>query len=132
MYVETDFLIALMKSDDWLTERVHKTLDDESVDLYTSLLSYAEFLMSAYEPGEGIAFEAAPVVANLLEKVPIRPESNEDAALAAATFLDEYAVTLFDAFHAGIASTADDPIHASDQIYDELGLDRIPLEPDGS
>lgn len=131
MYVETDFIIGLMKSDDWLTERVHETLDDESADLYTSLLSYTEFLMSAYEPGEGIAFEAAPVVANLLEEVPIRPESDEDAALAAATFLDEYSITPFDAFHAGIAITADEQIHASDQIYDELGLDRLPLEPEG-
>lgn len=130
-YVETDFLIALLKPDDWLRERAEATLaTDESV--YTSLFSYVELLVEAYEPEQGIDFDVPRVVANLLEVVPVRPVADEDIALAAATFLDEHAVTPFDAFHAGVAVTNGDRIHASDRIYDELGLDRVPLEPESS
>lgn len=130
-YVETDFLIALLKEDDWLRERAELTLaSDESV--YTSLLAYIELLVEAYDPGEGIDYDVPSVIANLLEVVPIRPVADEDVALAAATFLDEHDVTPFDAFHAGVAVTNGDRIHASDRIYDELGLDRVPLETDST
>lgn len=131
LYVETDFLIALLKSDDWLRERVEATLESDE-PVYTSLLSYVELLVEAYEPGRGIDYDVPRVVANLLEIVPIRPVGDEDVALAAATFLDEHDVTPFDAFHAGVAVTNGDRIHASDRIYDELGLDRVPLEPESS
>lgn len=127
MYVETDFLIALAKPDDWLEEQVQATIADR--DIYTSLLAYAEFLTHAYVPGAGISFDVPRVVANLLEAVPIEPEHDEKAALAAATYIDEHDATPFDAFHAGIAVTKESRIHASDRVYDDLGLDRIPLEP---
>lgn len=129
MYVETDFLIALVTTDDWLQERAQATLTDDSTKVYTSLLAYAEFLTHAYEPGEGIAFDVPHVVANLLEEVPIVPEADEDATLAAATYLDEHQITPFDAFHAGLTVTRDDRIHSSDRIYYELGLDRVPRDP---
>lgn len=129
MYVETDFLIALAKPDDWLQEQALATLADDSADVHTSLLAYAEFLTQAYEPGEGIDFDVPQVVANLLEEVPIVPEREEEAALAAATYLEEHSITPFDAFHAGLTITNDERIHSSDHIYDELGLDRVPLEP---
>lgn len=129
MYVETDFLIALAKPDDWLTERAEETLATREV--HTSLLAYAEFLTHAYDPGDGIGFDVPRVVANLLERVPIRPASHEDAALAAATFLDEHDMTPFDAFHAGIAVTEGERIHASDRAFDDLEIERVPLEPDG-
>lgn len=127
MYVETDFLIALVKPDDWLRARTATTLEgDESV--YTSLLAYLELLVEAYEPGQGIDYDVPRVVANLLEIVPIEPSDDEAVVLVAATFMDEHEVTPFDAFHAGIAVTNDGRIHSSDRIYDDLDLDRIPLE----
>lgn len=130
MYVETDFLIALVKPDDWLNERAEATLaGDEPV--HTSLLGYVELLVEAYEPQEGIEYDVPSVVANLLELVPVDPPADEDVLLAAATYLDEHDVTPFDAFHAGIAVTNDDRIQSSDGVFDELGLDRVPLEPDG-
>lgn len=129
MYVEADFLIALTKSDDWLQEQAQATLADDSVDVHSSLLAYAELLIQAYEPDEGIGFDVPRVVANLLEEVPIVPESDEEAALAAATYLDEHQITPFDALHAGLTVTRDERIHSSDRVYDELGLDHVPLEP---
>lgn len=131
MYVETDFLIALVTPDDWLREQAQAALDDDSVDVHTSLLAYAEFLTHAYESGVGIDFDVPHAVANLIEMVPIEPKRDEDAALAAATYLEEHAITPFDAFHAGISVTENQPICSSDRVFDELGLDRVSLEPDG-
>ena len=130
MYVETDFLVALFRPDDWLHEQASATVEVETRDVHTSLLAYVEFLVLAYEPGTGVPFDVPHVVANLLEAVPIEPERDEEAALAAATFLDEHDTTPFDAFHGGISITGDGKIHSSDGIYDELGLDRHPLEPE--
>jgi predicted nucleic acid-binding protein len=127
MYVETDFLMALAKPEDWLADRVEETL--ASHDVHTSVLAYVEFLMHAYEPDEGIGFDVPRVVADLLESVPIRPEPHEDAALAAAWFLDEHDMTPFDAFHAGMAVTEDVPIHSSDQAFEDVAIERVPLEP---
>lgn len=129
MYVETDFLVALFKPGDWLHDRARATLEDDSTEVHTSILAYTEFLTLAYEPGAGIPFDVPRVVANLLETVPIEPERDEEAALAAATFLDEHDATPFDAFHGGIAIAGDERTHSSDGIYDEFGLERTPLEP---
>lgn len=126
MYVETDFLIALAKTDDWLNEWAQTTLEGED-EVYTSLLAYVELLVAAYQPGDGIDYDVPRVVANLLEVVPIEPAHDEGVALAAATYLDEHEITPFDAFHAGIAATRDDRIHSSDRIFDELDLDWVPL-----
>lgn len=128
MYVETDFLFALAKPDDWLEAEATAALDRE--DVHTSLLAYAEFLVAAYEEGEGFGFDVSRTVANLLELVPVSPEADEEAILAAATYLDEYDTTPFDALHAGIAATRGEQILASDRIFDTLDVDRVSLEPE--
>lgn len=128
MYVEADFLFALAKPDDWLQLEAEAALERE--DVHTSLLTYAEFLVRAYEPGEGFEFDVSKTVANLLELVPVRPETDEAALLAAATYLDEYDVTPFDAIHAGVATTRGGRILASDAVFDELDVERHPLEPE--
>jgi len=129
MYVETDFLFALAKPDDWLEEAATAALERE--DVHTSLLAYAEFLVATYEEGEGFDFDVPRTVANLLELVPVRPEADEHAVLAAATYLEEHEMTPFDALHAGIAATRGEPILASDRAFDDLDVERVPLEPDG-
>jgi len=129
VYVETDFLIALLKDDDWLQEPALRALEDHD-DIHTSILSYAEVLVLFYDR-EQAAYEidAPRAITNLLELVPIRPEAHEDAVLAAAAFLDEYDLTPFDALHAGIATAEDDGVLSSETDYDTVGLDRRPLEP---
>ena len=128
MYVETDFLIALTSPDDWLHDQAVGTLRTRE-DVHTSLISYLEFLVQAYDPGTGVPFDVPHVVANLLEEVPIDPQANEAVALAAATYLDEHSITPFDAFHGAISAMNDEEIHSSDQVYDDIGLTRVPLEP---
>lgn len=128
MYVETDFLVALLSSDDWLHERAKIVLEDAE-EVTTSLLAYAELFVHAYEPGAGIRFDVPTVTANLLESVPIEPEENEEVVLTAAVYLNEHEATPFDALHAAIAEANTETICSSDQIYDELGLTRRPLAP---
>ncbi|WP_299234881.1 PIN domain-containing protein [Natronomonas sp.] len=129
-YVETDFLFAVAKPDDWLTEEVEAVLAEEPVE--TSLLVYAEFLVAAYTRGEGFEFEVAPLVANMLDLVPLPSAADEELLLAAATYLDDHDLTPFDALHAAHATTRHDGVLiGSDRAYDGLSdLDRHPLSPE--
>lgn len=129
MYVETDFLTALVKDDDWLHESAADALGERD-DIHTSILAYAEVLVLFYDREEAdYDIDAPRAVSNLLELVPIRPVEHEDAVLAAAAFLDEYDLTPFDALHAGLIATREERVLSTEQDYDTLGLERVPLEP---
>jgi predicted nucleic acid-binding protein len=121
-YVETDFLLALAKPDDWLQERAEKAVEEYD-DLETSLVAIAEFLAVS----DRYEFDRTRAVANLLGIVDI-DEEDKQVALKAATYMDDDGATAFDAVHAGIVETRQMTVLGSDGIYDELGLDRIPLE----
>lgn len=128
MYVETDFLTALLKDDDWLQDGALQAVDDRD-DIYTSILAYAEVLVLCYDREQAeYDIDVPRAITNLLELVPIRPAEHEDAVLAAATFLDDYQLTPFDALHAGMATTGDGSVLSSEKDYDTVGLDRHPLE----
>lgn len=129
-YVETDFLFAVAKPDDWLSEEVEAVLAEEPVE--TSLLAYAEFLVAAYTEGDGFEFEVTPLVANMLDLVPLPSPEEEELLLAAATYLDDHDLTPFDALHAAHAATRHEGVLiGSDRAYDGLSdLDRRPLAPD--
>ncbi|WP_132060358.1 PIN domain-containing protein [Halorussus amylolyticus] len=130
MHVETDFLTALVKDDDWLRESAVRSLEERD-DIHTSILAYAEVLVLFYDR-ENAEYEVDPprAISNLLELVPIVPNEHEDAVLAAAAFLDEYDMTPFDALHAGVVTTGEGRVLSSEQDYDAIGLDRTPLESD--
>ena len=90
MYVETDFLIALLKDDDWLRDPAVRALEERD-DIHTSILAYAEVLVLFYDrEAAEYDIDAPRAVTDLLELVPVRPNEHEDAVLAAAAFLDEY------------------------------------------
>ncbi|WP_372911729.1 type II toxin-antitoxin system VapC family toxin [Salinigranum sp.] len=130
MYVETDFLTALVKDEDWLRESALRALDERE-GIHTSILAYAEVLVLFYDREQAdYEIDAPRAIANLLELVPITPPEHEDAVLAAATFIEEYQLTPFDALHAGVAATSGEDVLSSEQDYDTVGLDRTPLEPD--
>mgnify|MGYP000076635077 FL=1 len=120
----------MAKPDDWLSEEVEAVLAEESVE--TLLLAYAEFLVAAYTEDDGFEFEVTPLVANMLELVPLPSPEEEELLLAAATYLDDHDLTPFDALHAAHAATRHGSVLiGSDQAYDGLSdLDRRPLTPD--
>ena len=127
MYVESDFLFALAKPEDWLKENAKAALESE--DVYTSLTAYTEFLVYWYDEQSGeYTVDAATIVPNLLELVPVRPEEHEEALLAAISFIEEYGTTPFDSIHAGIAHTNGDTVLSTEQDYDTVGVERVPLD----
>lgn len=125
MYVETDFLLALAKQSDWLKENAEDALEDH--DVTTSIVAYTELLLLA----EDYDIDRVRAVADLLDIVPVVPEEHQQAVLKAVTYQDEHGMTTFDAIHAGLAETRGERILGTDQAYDELEIDRVPLEPDG-
>jgi len=132
VYVETDFLTALVKDDDWLQDAAIRALEEHD-DIHTSILAYAEVLVLFYDRADAeYEIDASRAITNLLELVPIVPEAHEDAVLAAAAFLDEYDLTPFDALHAGLVTTGEQRVLSTEQDYDTVGLDRTPLEPETS
>lgn len=126
--METDFLIALLKDDDWLREAAVDAFAEHE-DVRTSILSYAELLVLFYDrEREGYEIEVPRAIANLLDAVPIVPQVHEQAVLTAATFLEEHQLTPFDALHAGLVAVGDRTVLSKETDYDTLGLDRLPLE----
>jgi len=130
VYVETDFLTALAKDEDWLQDAAVRALDERE-DVHTSILAYAEVLMLFYDR-EAAEYEidAPRAITNLLELVPVVPDDHEDAVLAAAAFIDEYDLTPCDALHAGLVATSSERVLSTEQDYDTVGIDRVPLAPD--
>ena len=98
VYVETDFLLALAKDTDWLQESAEAALDEHEVE--TSALSYLELILAR----ERYEFDYVPLVANLLELVPVRDEEEKQVVLKAVNYYEE-GMTPFDAFHAATAET---------------------------
>jgi predicted nucleic acid-binding protein len=122
VYVETDFLMALAKDSDWLQASAESALDEYDVE--TSPYSYLEVLLARQRHD----FDYVPLIANLLELVPVRTEEERQTVLKAAHYYDE-GMTPFDAFHAAIAETRSLDVLSSERRYDEIDVDRISLEP---
>jgi len=124
VYVETDFLVALAKESDPLKENAEEALRDEDIEVSTSVLAYAEFLLLAER------YDFDRVRANLLDMVPVLPEEHSQAVLKAAKYQEEHGMTTFDALHAGLAETRDVRILSSEGDYDVLEVERVGLEGD--
>ncbi|NLV12389.1 PIN domain-containing protein [Haloarcula argentinensis] len=122
VYVETDFLLALAKDTDWLQSSAEDALVEYDVE--TSPFSYLELLLAR----ERYEFDYVPLVANLLELVPVRNEEEKQVVLKAVNYYDE-GMTPFDAFHAATAETRGLDVLFSEKDYGEVEVDRVPLEP---
>lgn len=129
MQVETDFLLALAKGDDWLAENAEAALEEHD-DLYATVLPYAEFLMVLYNRDTAEYDVDLPrAVVNLVEKVPVYPAEQEEAVLMAAALAEEHDLTPFDALHAATAIASGEKLLTSERDYDEINVERVPLEP---
>lgn len=110
MYAETDFLLALIKDEDWLgaaAENVYRTHRDE---LWTSQFTLIELLLVAYR--ENLNTER--VVANAANLVEVR--GDVDTVVAAATYVEDHGFTPFDALH--LVESDGDTIASSDESYE--------------
>ena len=130
MYVENDFLMALVKQEDWLQEPAHRA-PEEYDDIHTSIAAYTEFLVLAYDQDTGeYQIDDGRALADLVEQIPVRPKVHEQAVLTAAVLANDHGFTPFDAIHGGIAISTGQPVLTSERDYDDIGVDRVPLERD--
>ena len=65
---------------------------------------------------------------NLLELVAVRDEEEKQGVLKAVNYYHE-GMTPFDAFHAATAETRGMNVLSSEKEYEEIEVERIPLEP---
>jgi len=110
MYAETDFLLALIKDEDWLGEAAEAVYRDHRETLWTSQLTLIELLMVAYRENR----DMERVVANATELVDVR--GDVETVVAAATYVEDHGFTPFDALH--LVESGGDTIVSSDETYD--------------
>lgn len=110
MYVETDFLLALIKDDDWLGEAAETVYRDHRDDLWTSQLTLIELLLVAYREDRS----AERVVANAAGLIDVR--GDVETVVTAATYVDDHGFTPFDALH--LVESGGETIVSSDEAYD--------------
>jgi predicted nucleic acid-binding protein len=122
VFVETDFLLALAKDDDWLQERAENVL--EKREIVTSPFAYLEMLIVL----ERHHFDYVLLFSNLLDVVSVGDEDEQQIVLKAVAYFED-GMMPFDAFHAATAETCGLPILSSDKAYEDVDPDRIPLEP---
>lgn len=122
-YVETDFLLALVKDSDWLKDRAEEHLKER--DVVTSTYSYLELLLIS----ERQEFDFTKLVSNMLDIVPVETEEERQIVLKAVNYFED-GMTAFDAFHAATAETRGHSILSSDKAYEDDDPERLPLEPD--
>lgn len=120
LYVEADFILALIKDDDWSRERAEAVYETRGDDLWTARDTLVELMMVAYREGWNV--ERVVADANALLTV----TGDTESVLAAASHVEEHGFTPFDALH--LVNSTGSPIVSSDASYDDF-TERIPLEP---
>ena len=118
MYVETDFLLALIKDEDWLGAAAETVYREHETELWTSQFTLIELLLVAYREDR----DAERVVANASNLVDV--QGDVDTVVAAATYVEDHGMTPFDALH--LVESGGDTIVSSDEAYDE-GTSRLDL-----
>ena len=109
MYVETDFLLALVKADDWLADAAERVYRENDGELWTASFTLVELLLVAYREG----LDAERVVANAAALVEVR--GDVERVLSAAAYVEDHGLTPFDALH--LVESDGDTIVSSDATY---------------
>ncbi|ADD04313.1 PIN domain protein [Natrialba magadii ATCC 43099] len=112
MYAETDFLLALIKDEDWLgdaAETVYRAHQDE---LWTSQFTLIELLMVAYREDR----DTERVVSNAANLVEVR--GDVDTVVAAATYVEDHGFTPYDALH--LVESSGETIVSTDDTYADV------------
>lgn len=121
MYADLDFWLALLKNDDWLSDRAEDLLREHEGELTVSLATFIELFLVE----ERFAFDRERAVTAILELATY--SGNPDVVYQASENIDE-GLNAFDAFHAALAGSC---IISSDRAFNDLdGIERVQLEPD--
>ena len=110
MYAETDFLLALIKDEDWLGEAAETVYRTHREELWTSQFTLIELLLVAYREDR----DTERVVTNAATLVDVRGDVN--TVVSAATYVEDHGFTPFDALH--LVESDEDTIVSSDDAYE--------------
>lgn len=110
MYVVTDFLLALVKDEDWLGDAAEDVYREHRDVLWTSQFTVVELLLVAYREDR----DAERVVANATNLVEVR--GDVDTVVAAAAYVEDHGFTPFDALH--LVESDGETIVSSDEAYE--------------
>ncbi len=119
VYVDGDFLLALVADREWLQEAAEDTL--AAYDLETSALSYLELLLVA----DRYEVDPVPLVSNLLDLVPVGDDEEARVVLRMAAYYEE-GMDPIRAFHAASAGKRGLDVLSKDPQYGEIDLSRVP------
>lgn len=122
MYAETDFLLALIKDEDWLGDAAETVYREHRDELWTSQFALIELLLVAYREER----DTERVVTNAASLVEIR--GDVDTVVAAATHVEDRGFTPFDALH--LVESDGDTIVSSDEAYEGIAP-RLDLRTEG-
>ena len=112
MYAETDFLLALVKDEDWLGDAAETVYRDHRDELWTSQFTFIELLLVAYREDR----DTERVVTNAANLVEVR--GDVDTVVAAATYIEDHGFTPFDALH--LVESDGDTVISSDEAYESV------------
>lgn len=126
MYAETDFLLALIKDEDWLGERAAAVYRGNRGALWTSQFTLVELLLVAYREDRDVE----RVIANAANLVDVRGDVG--TVVAAASYVADHGFSPFDALH--LIESDGDVIVSSDSCYDGVAPrhDLTPRDPEDS
>jgi len=110
MYAETDFLLALIKDEDWLGEAAETVYRTHREELWTSQFTLIELLLVAYREDR----DTERVVTNAATLVDVRGDVN--TVVSAATYVEDHGFTPFDALH--LVESGGETIVSSDDAYE--------------
>ncbi|WP_081461348.1 PIN domain-containing protein [Halalkalicoccus jeotgali] len=110
MYAEVDFLLALIKDDDWLGDAAEEVYREHRDELWTSQFTLIELLLVAYREERNTEH----VIANAASLLEVR--GDVETVVAAATYIEDHGFTPFDALH--LVESAGDTIVSSDSTYE--------------
>ncbi|MBI2579814.1 MAG: PIN domain-containing protein [Candidatus Aenigmarchaeota archaeon] len=119
-YADSDFFLALIKEDDWLSKKAENILKDYKDQIWTSNWAIVEILMLAKKFG----LDPENIILSIKKLAII--EGDITPVIAAAHLMKEKGMNAFDALHA--ITCRDNKIISSDPIFDRIGLERISLE----
>lgn len=120
MLVDTDFLLALLKPEDWLKGPAKAVRDRHQGELRNTEANLVELLLVIER------FDLDPVEA-VAQAHRIAPFDNVDVAMMAARNCAAFGLTAVDAVLAAHAEDLGEPIVSSDRAFERLGLERVPL-----
>jgi predicted nucleic acid-binding protein len=119
MYADTDFIVALIKEDAWLTEAAETVYRENKEAIWTSKYTMLEIFLVSYRED----WNTLEVLANVENLIQI--DENIDDMLAAARKVEQKEITPFDAIH--LTKADQDKIISSDKQIDQYS-ERLKLE----